>query len=110
MTKTSKLSRLFKFFWLSQYEPNEVWDTLLNLLMDKGEVTKIDEYTITFDNKYTVWIANHPYSSGNWYNSPDKSPHCHKSTRIRLEDFVNNLIEEISYRDLKADIEFYKNK
>lgn len=110
MTKTSKLSRLFKFFWLSQDEPNEHWDTLLNLLMDKGKVTEIDEFTITFDSKYKVWIANHPYTSGNWYNSPDKSPHCHKSTRIRLEDFVNNLIEEISYRDLKADIEFYKNK
>jgi hypothetical protein len=110
MTKTSKLSRLFKFLWLYQGEPNKDWDTLLNLLMDKGKVTKIDEYTITFDSKYQVWICNHPYASGHWYNSPDKSPHCHKSTKIRLEDFVNNLIEETSSRPLKADIEFYKNK
>lgn len=110
MTKTSKLSRLFKFSWLYQGEPNEDWDTLLNLLMDKGEVTKIDEYAITFDNKYVVWIANHPCASGNWYNSPDKSPHCHKNTKIRLEDFVNNLIEKTNPRPLKADIEFYKNK
>ena len=110
MTKTSKLSRLFKFIWLYKDEPNEDWDTLLNLLMDKGEVTKIDEYTITFDKKYKVWIENHPYASGSWHNKPEGSLQCHKSTKIRLEDFVNNLIEETSSRPLKADIEFYKNK
>lgn len=108
MKKTSKLSRLLKFLWLYQGEPNEEWDTLLNLLMDKAEVTHIDEFTITFDNKYKVWITNHPFASGHWYNSPAPSPHCYKSTKIRLEDFVNNLLKEES--SLAADIEFYKNK
>ncbi len=109
MKKTSKLSRLLRCFWLYDKEPNEEWDTLLNLLMDKAKVTDIGDYTITFDNKFTVWIANHPFASGSSYNSYSTERfHCTKATKIRLEDFVNDYLKKES--SLAADIEFYKNK
>lgn len=107
MVKTSKLSRLFKFCWLNNDKaPHKNWDILLNKLIDKGNVTHIDQYCVTFDDKYDVWIVNHPYSSGNLYANKvgiKSKPHCKMSTRIRLEDFVNNLPEEPSKDDLLID-------
>jgi len=94
MTKTNKLDRLFKCFWLIDKPPHKNWDILLNKLIDKGNVTHIDNYCVTFDDKYDVWITNHPYSSGNLYSNKIgivSKPHCSKSTKIRLEDFVNSL-------------------
>jgi hypothetical protein len=105
MTRTSKLSRLAKFTWLSAEEPNQAWDDMLNLLMDKGEVTEVTQYTITFNGKYRVWVENHPYASGSiskyCFDEMEKEDrhfsfpsnyHCTKKTKIRLEDFFYNLI------------------
>ena len=103
MKKTSKFSRLFKFCWMSMETPNKNWDILLNKLIDKGNVTDIDHYCVTFDDKYAVWITNHPYSSGNLHSNKvgiKSTPHCKMSTRIRLEDFVNSLPVEPSKDDL----------
>jgi hypothetical protein len=95
MKKTNKLERFFKFLWLgSEDRPNLDWDILLNKLIDKGNVTHIDDYCVTFDDKYSVWIANHPYASGHLHKNKvgiKSKPHCSKKTKIRLEDFVNNL-------------------
>ena len=103
MKKTSKLSRLFKHAWLSHTQPNAEWDKMLNLLMDKGEVTKVTEFHIIFNDKYKVWIENHPYASGSinkcCFDEMTKDNldltlpndyHCTKKTKIRLEDFYYN--------------------
>jgi hypothetical protein len=81
-------------------KPNKEWDNLLNLLMDKGEVTDVSEYHLTFNGKYKVWITNHPYASGSInkrcfdemlkddnFSSLLCEYHCRKETKIRLEDF-----------------------
>jgi hypothetical protein len=103
MKKTSKFSRFFKCFWASRSKADPNWDALLNLLIDKGEVTEISDYTITFDNKYQVWTSNHPFSSGHLlrykggYMGIDghRSPHhCSKKTKIRLEDFYYDLMKK----------------
>jgi hypothetical protein len=84
---------MFKCFWLTSKSVDQEWDKLLNLLIDKGEVTDISPYTITFDNKYEVWISNHPFSSGHLYDYKGNSReivsgcHCSRNTKIRLEDF-----------------------
>ena len=115
MKRTSKLSRFFKFFWMSQVEPDEKWDELLNTLIDKGTVTKKSPFTITFDDTFTVWIANHPYASGNLYQYKDEYTderlNCSKVTRIRLEDFYYKYLEDTkSQRDVAKELEIYKNK
>ena len=115
MNRTSKLSRLFKFFWMSQAEPDETWDELLNLLIDKGTVTKVDNFTITFDNTFTVWTTNHPVASGNLYmhkgEHPDEKLHCSKATRIRLEDFYYKYqADKVSQSYVAKELEIYKNK
>jgi len=115
MKRTSKLSRLFKFLWLYQAEPDEQWDELLNLLIDKGTVTRVDNYTITFDNTFDVWITNHPYASGNLYRYKDEYTneklHCSKATRIRLEDFYYKYLEDTKPQSYVAkELEIYKNK
>ena len=98
MKHTSKLSRLFKFLWLSAGEPNQEWDNMLNLLMDKGKVTNVTQYKITFNDKYQVWIENHPYASGSiskycFDEMKKEDPiddllpsnyQCTKNTKIRL--------------------------
>jgi hypothetical protein len=109
MKKTSKFSRLFKCFWLESKPADEEWDKLLNLLIDKAEVTKIDDYTITFDNTYVVWTSNHPYASGNLYEykgsrrdikaGASSVYHCSKKTKIKLEDFYYNLRLDSSFQD-----------
>ena len=99
MTKTSKLSRLFKFFWLNDTRANRLflkeWDELLKLLIKQGNVTEINDYVVTFDNKYGVWISNHPVASGHLYTLDGEycATHycCSKGTRILLEDFINSL-------------------
>ena len=115
MEHTSKLSRLFKFTWSSQAEPDETWDELLNLLIDKGTVTKVDDFTITFDNTFTVWTTNHPFASGNLYmykgEHPDEKLHCSKATRIRLEDFYYKYqADKVSQSYVAKELEIYKNK
>jgi hypothetical protein len=115
MKHTSTISRLFKFLWLSQAEPNETWDELLNLLIDKGTVTKLDEHTITFDNIFTVWITNHPYASGNLYmykgGYTTEKLHCSKATKIRLEDFYYKYQADKAAQSYVAkELEIYKNK
>jgi len=95
MKKTSKFSRFFKFMWLQHKPADEKWDKLLNLLIDKSKVTHMDDYTITFDNKFVVWISNHPFSSGKLYECKGEHTssrcHCSKKTKIKLEDFYYNL-------------------
>jgi hypothetical protein len=116
MKRTSKLSRLFKFSWPYQAEPNETWDELLNLLIDKGTITKVDEHTITFDGTFTVWIANHPYASGDLYmykgGYTDKKLPCSKATKIRLEDFYYKYLEDNTKAQsyVEKELEIYKNK
>jgi hypothetical protein len=118
MERTSKLSRLFKFTWLSQAEPNETWDELLNILIDKGTVTKVDDYTITFDNTFTVLTSNHPYASGNlcMYKGKfkfitDERLHCSKATKIRLEDFYYKYLEDTkAHSYVEKELKIYKNK
>lgn len=96
MTTTSKRSRLLKFFWLTDdsYTFLKEWDELLQLLIKYGKITKIDNFTATFNDKYTVWISNHPYASGQLYQLNGTSLvekfNCSKSTRILLEDFINS--------------------
>lgn len=116
MRKTGKLSRFFSFLWPRYVMFNERWDTLLNLLMDKAEVTSITKESITFDGDYTVWIANHPYSSGALFtdskglvSSAKSSMGCSIKTAIRLEDFVNARIG-YEHDTLGSAIEYYKNK
>ena len=122
MKKTSKLSRFFKFTWDVSKDADPNWDSLLNTLIDKAEVTHIDEYAITFDDKYVVWITNHPYCSGSLYELKgvfsrlgDWSScfHCSKKTKIRLEDFVNeNFPEEDDEvtKVLKSDLGKYSRE
>ncbi len=110
MTKTNKFERFFKFFWLYGESPHTNWDLLLNKLIDKGNVTNINEFYVTFDDKYDVWITNHPYASGNLYQNKVgilSNPHCSKKTKIRLEDFVNNLnfITDVDDDTIKSQIE-----
>lgn len=96
MKKTSKFSRLFKFFWMRHEKPCPSWDKKLNELISKGIVTELDEYVITFENKYKVWIKNHTYFSGHLYDHQDLPElHCSKKTVIRLEDFVNVYLDSI---------------
>jgi hypothetical protein len=105
MKKTSKFSRFFKCFWLTSRSVDQEWDKLLNLLIDKGEVTDISTYTITFDNKYEVWTSNHPFSSGHLYDYKGNSReivsgcHCSRNTKIKLEDFYYNLRLDFSFQD-----------
>ena len=116
MKKTSKLSRFFSFLWLKAGDINPTWDSLLNQLMDLGEVTDINEYTITFDNKYVVWIENHPYASGSLYKIKGEyhgettgvsSIQCSMKTKIRLEDYViERCIDEVTQM-LKDDLRKY---
>jgi hypothetical protein len=115
MKHTSKLSRFFKFSWLSESEPDEKWDELLNFLIDKGTVTKVDNFTITFDDTFTVWIANHPYASGNLYmykgGYTDEKLHCSKATKIRLEDFYYKYQADTKAQSyVEKELEIYKNK
>ena len=113
MKRTSKLSRLFKFLWLSQDEPDETWDELLNLLINKGTVTYVDECTITFDSTFTVWTSNHPYASGNlfMYKGKFTDLHCSKATKIRLEDFYYKYQADKAAQSYVAkELEIYKNK
>ena len=97
MKKTSKFERLFSFFWIreTKHPYSEKWDMLLRKLIKRGKVTYIDKYMITFDDKYSVWISNHPYASGELYMVDKKSEErliiCSKKTTILLEDFVNSL-------------------
>jgi hypothetical protein len=115
MNRTSKLSRLFKFFWMSQAEPDETWDELLNLLIDKGTVTEVDNFTITFDDTFTVWTSNHPYASGILYmykgKYTDERLHCSKATKIRLEDFYYKYLEDTkAHSYVEKELKIYKNK
>ncbi len=115
MKHTSTLSRLFKFTWLSQESPDESWDELLNLLIDKATVTKVDYYTITFDDTFTVWIRNHPFASGSLYTYKnsilDNRLHCSKATKIRLEDFYYDYMDSQKNESFVAKaLEIYKNK
>jgi hypothetical protein len=116
MNKTSKLSRFFSFLWLKAGDTNPTWDSLLNQLMDVGEVTDINEHTITFDNKYVVWIENHPYASGSLYKIKGEyhgtptgsySIHCSTKTKIRLEDYVNEHFTDEVTQMLKDDLRKY---
>jgi hypothetical protein len=116
MKKTSKFARFFKFFWLESNPAHEEWDKLLNLLIDKAEVTKIDDYTITFDNTYVVWTSNHPFASGNLYEYKGlrrdivtgctSKYHCSTTTKIKLEDFYYNLRLDSSFQE---EIERYSS-
>jgi hypothetical protein len=105
MKKTSKFSRFFKCFWLTSRPVDQEWDELLNLLIDKGEVTDISTHTITFDNKYEVWTSNHPFHSGHLYEYKGNlreivsGCHCSKKTKIKLEDFYYNLRLDSSFQD-----------
>jgi hypothetical protein len=115
MKHTSKLSRFFKFSWLSESEPDETWDELLNLLINKGTVTHVDEFTIIFDNIFTVWITNHPYASGNLYmykgGYTTEKLHCSKVTKIRLEDFYYKYQAATKAQSyVEKELEIYKNK
>jgi hypothetical protein len=98
---------------MSQAEPDEAWDELLNILIDKGTVTKVGEFTITFDDTFAVWISNHPYASGSlyWYKGeyPDEKLHCSKATRIRLEDFYYKYLADTKGY-VEKELEIYKNK
>jgi hypothetical protein len=115
MKHTSKLSRLFKFVWLTQETPNMAWDSMLNVLIDKGVVTSITQYDITFNDKYTVWIKNHPYASGSItkncfavdsdLSTSSKEFHCTKKTKIRLEDLYFKLKP---FDDVTTTIEKHK--
>lgn len=91
---------------------------MLNLLMDKAEVTDQGNYTITFDGDYKVWIANHPFASGTlcddskgFASSAESmtSMTCSIKTAIRLEDFVNARTK-CEHNILGPAIEYYKNK
>ena len=103
MKKTSKISRLFKFCWLRKDRPCPFWDKKLNDLIDNGKITQFGDYTITFDNKYVVWIENHTFCSGHLYMHP-KLPQlqCSRRTAIRLEDFVNDKIDSITEKILNS--------
>lgn len=104
MKKTSKLSRFFKFLWMESddYPFCQEWDDLLNALIDKGKISAVGAYTATFNDKYVVWIENHPYASGQFYYvkeneklaRPKSQLACSKATKIRLEDCVNGFLEE----------------
>lgn len=123
MKRTSFISRLFRFAWLQLDKPNLIWDRKLNLLLDRGNVTSVNWCSIVFEDKYEVWIENHPFASGGLINvlengvaNRDKglgldSEHyqCCKSTKIRLEDFYyknilgkSNAVLEIE-NDTKSD-------
>ena len=94
MKKTSKLSRFFKFLWLTHDTPISMdWDRLLNHLLEFGKVTDMSDFTITFNDRYEVWIENHPFSSGNLHMLGGEYTDyaVTKETRIKLEDFVNAL-------------------
>ena len=103
-------------------EVMEEWDLLLQHLIKNGEITAHRDYTITFDEKYVVWIGNHPYMSGYLYKvegvdfSIDhltKRIGCRTETSILLEDFVNNHLKEGMKNSpivcaINDDIEKYK--
>lgn len=110
MNKTDKLDRIFRFLWSRKHRTNKEWDEILQTLIRRNKITKINHYHVTFEDKYVVWIANHPYSSGSLYglrtnikcskNSKKTYSHidyveqnlyhCSKKTAILLEDCVNN--------------------
>lgn len=104
MTKTSKLSRLFKFTWISNKKPCKDWDTTLNIILDMP-ITNLSEYKATFGGKYDIWISNHPYASGYLYSVYGDTKHPatedealpFMSTRIRLEDIVNDHLSKGKY-------------
>ncbi len=111
MNKTNWFDRLTRFFWLSMKAADKDWDKLLNSLLDKGEVTNASAgFWIEFEGKYKVWTANHPYASGALYITNTGAIglqgclHCTKSTRIRLEDFVNAPKPDSKEEILKAEI------
>ena len=110
MKKTSEISRLFKCFWIQGYteDISIPWDSKLQALIKDGEITSIGEYTVTFDGKWDVWVANHPFASGSLQRvhgdeelnkfivAISKSkPQCTKDTKILLEDRVNHEIDKI---------------
>lgn len=105
MKKTSKFSRLFKFLWIRKDKPCPVWDKKLNDLINDGKITQLDTYTITFDNKYIVWIENHTFSSGHLYKHPQlPNLQCSRKTAIRLEDFVNGYLDSIKTKILNGEL------
>ena len=116
MEKTSRLSRFFKFFWLVADEGkfNKEWDQLLKQLILNGKITAIDKYSVEFNNKYTVWIENHPWSSGGLYRvtgyektgNPFKNIfECSKPTKILLEDKINEYLRDGKKTILEKQIE-----
>lgn len=105
MKKTSKFSRLFSFLWMRKERHCPIWDKALNELISKGNITKLCDYTITFDDKYTVWIENHTFCSGHLYMHPTLPQlQCSRQTAIRLEDFVNGYLDSIKTKILNGEL------
>ena len=65
------LQFLFKpSYWLMNKPFNKEVDEIVNELLDKYELTDIDNIECTCKlGKATIWIANRPYASGTLYDT-----------------------------------------
>jgi hypothetical protein len=58
---------------------------VLELLKTEPEKWKYNEYTITYDNKFSIWIANRPYGDISMRTIPFKGQKLENREKIRNE-------------------------
>jgi hypothetical protein len=89
--------------WLRNEPTDLVWDEALNRLLDEFPVAKGSEFTVTLGDN-TVWVANYPYSYGNYYGNQFGGKVGKllpkRTTVLRLRRAVDNLYKMPSYNVL----------
>ena len=58
---------------------------VLELLKTEPEKWKYNEYTITYDDKFSIWIANQPYGDIRMQTMPFKGQKLENREKIRNE-------------------------
>lgn len=84
--------------WIRNYRTDKEWDSLLNTLLDYGEIDLTRQKHGLFwcsINNHCVWIKNFPNAFGNLYN-PDGYPRKlsglpSRKTAFRLHDIIEDI-------------------
>ena len=71
---------------------------VLELLKTEPEKWKYNEYTITYDNKFSIWIGNRPYADISMHTMPLKKQKLKHRKKIRNEIdklIINDILKNI---------------
>ena len=75
--------RLRPRYWAQNYSTDPHWDRVLNGLMDRYPVEKVEQHTCQIGGA-TVWIGNFPYAYGHLYAPATLLVLPTVATRLRL--------------------------